>query len=360
MKLIAVLTILILASNACAFEISSNHPGPGETVTLTGNANPGQEVNFQTSFQMSLPVKSGRYEYEANSVDVPQKPNRVAVTAAGVKDLNVGVRIGIWISKGFKATNGAASISQSDVPPGRYDLKVFGEALEGHPSVSLNVMAETAVKADSAGKYSLSMDTSGLANGAYKIESAGETKVIQVGEEMETLPAKQVRVSATPSSISSGSFESASSSGEAVTPEVIFWYAKHVGFDPNNTEQYAEAERNLKNRISGGYWKVIARGDPLTEKAGNCQEEFCLVRGVDACTTCRAEEMMLLSSNKQANETGLNASQQKSLYPAQGKNGEAPGGQNLSGSRQSVKEEKGFISWLKDLLLRILGFYKGG
>lgn len=31
-KLIGVLAILILAPNACAFEISSTHPGPGETV----------------------------------------------------------------------------------------------------------------------------------------------------------------------------------------------------------------------------------------------------------------------------------------------------------------------------------------
>lgn len=78
------------------------------------------------------------------------------MTVAGVKYLNLGIKIGIWISKGFKATNGIASISQSDVPPGRYDLKVFGEALEGHPSVSLNVIAETAVKADSAGNSTAS------------------------------------------------------------------------------------------------------------------------------------------------------------------------------------------------------------
>ena len=183
-KPIAVLVVLFMASTACtcAFEISSIHPSPGETVTINGNASPGQEVKFQTSSQMSLPVNSGRYEYETSSVEIPQKPNRFAVKVGGVKDLNVGVKIGIWITKGFKATNGEASISQSDVPPGRYDLKVFGEALEGQTSVSLNVMGETAVKADSAGKYSLSMDTSGLANGAYKIEGAGETKVIQVGE----------------------------------------------------------------------------------------------------------------------------------------------------------------------------------
>ena len=88
-----------------------------------------------------------------------------------------------------------------------------------------------------------------------------------------------------------GSKESPSSAGVAL--EVVSWYAKQAGLDPNNTEQYAEAEKSLKDKMSGGYWKIIARGDPLTEKAGNCQEEFCLVRGVGACTECRAEEMRL-------------------------------------------------------------------
>jgi hypothetical protein len=96
------------------------------------------------------------------------------------------------------------------------------------------------------------MDTSGLANGAHKIESTRETKVIQVGGENETLPVKQESVSATPSS-SSGSFESASSAGVAVTPKVVSWYANQVGLDPNNAMQYAKAETNLNSMMSGGY-----------------------------------------------------------------------------------------------------------
>lgn len=172
---------MALASTSYAFDVSSSNPGPGDKVILTGTANPGQTVDFLTSFQMKLPVNSGKYEYVANGVEIPQKPNTFAVTATGVKDLNVGIKIGIWISKGFAATNGVASVSHSDVPPGRYDLKVFGEALDGGENVNLEVTAGTSVKADSAGKYTVSIDTSGVAAGDYKIEGAGETKVIQVG-----------------------------------------------------------------------------------------------------------------------------------------------------------------------------------
>lgn len=182
MKLIALIAIVALVSTSYAFDVSSSNPGPGDRVTLTGTSNPGQDVDFLTSFQMKLPVESGKYEYEANGVEIPQKPNRFAVTATGVKDLNVGIKIGIWISKGFAATNGVATVSQSDVPPGRYDLKVFGEALDGGENVNLEVTAGTSVRADSAGKYALSIDTSGVAAGDYTIEGAGETKVIQVGQ----------------------------------------------------------------------------------------------------------------------------------------------------------------------------------
>ena len=218
MKLIAFLAILSLASTACAFEVSSSHPVTGETVTLTGTANPGQKVDFQTSFQMDLPVNSGKYEYVANGVDIPQKPNQFAVTATGIKDLNVGVKIGIWISKGFTATNGVATVSHSDVPPGKYDLKVFGEAMDGGRSVNLKVAAETAVNADTAGRYRLDIDTSGIPSGAYKIEGAGETKIIQVGGVEEAPKVEKKTAPASPStpaaSTETGSGYSGSPSGK--------------------------------------------------------------------------------------------------------------------------------------------------
>jgi hypothetical protein len=372
MKLIAVLIILSLASTAFAFEVSSSNPSPGEKVTITGTANPGQEVEFKTSFQMSLPVASGKYEYESSGVEVPQKPNTFAVTATGVKDLNVGVKMGIWISKRFTATNGVASISQSNVPPGRYDLKVFGVALDGSSNVNLDVMAKTAVKADSSGKYSLSIDTSGIAAGAYKIEGEGETKIIQVGGGKEEPQSKAEPVlvsSSTPASQVASKDESKSSGSRissadvAINSSIISWYASQIGLNSKNPDQYAEAEKRLKNRLTGGYWKVIARGDPLTEKAGNCQEEYCLVRGADACIYCRAEEMLALSGQDKAkaNVIGINASQESPANLSQIEANQKTSVQrNESVSQSSAREEKGFIDWLRDILLGILRLNKGG
>ena len=113
MRIVAAFAALILVWSVwgSGFEVSSTNPSPGEIVTITGSGNPGQEVEFQTSFQMDLPVVSGKYEYEASSIKIPQKPNQFGVTVEGVKDLNLGVKIGLWITKGFKAKDGVVSLS---------------------------------------------------------------------------------------------------------------------------------------------------------------------------------------------------------------------------------------------------------
>ncbi len=125
-------------------------------------------------------MAEGKYEYETR-VLIPQKPNRFTVTARNVKDLNAGVKMVIWITKRFEASGGIATVSQSDVPPGRYNLKMFGEASPGATVVPIKVEAETAVKADSEGRYSLAIDTSGIPAGDYNIEGDGDSKTIRIG-----------------------------------------------------------------------------------------------------------------------------------------------------------------------------------
>jgi len=142
MRAIIVLTIFILVSLCSAFDLSPSNPSSGDRITLSGSASPGELLSFRSSFSMNLPVSGGQYEYET-AVEIPQKPNRFAVTAKNVKNLGVGVKMGIWITKEFPASSGTASISHADVPPGRYNLKMYGEALPGSSSVPVEVVAET-------------------------------------------------------------------------------------------------------------------------------------------------------------------------------------------------------------------------
>ena len=251
---------MAMASTACAFEVSSSNPSPGEKVTLTGTANPGQKVDFQTSFQMDLPVNSGTYEYVANGVDIPQKPNRFEVDATGVKNLNMGVKIGIWISKGFNATNGKASVSHSDIPPGRYDLKVFGDALNGASSVNLKVVAETAVNADSAGKYNLDIDTSGIPSGAYKIQGAGETRTIQVGGVEGTGKAVSASPSVPTANAETGTTAKASPSSKQTTANSVPQKPTEnplVGQAMSGSQQPAKKDEGLVNWLENSLKSIF-------------------------------------------------------------------------------------------------------
>ncbi len=289
----AALILGVLASPCLAFVLTPTDPQPGQQVTLTGTAGPGEEVSFKSSFSMNLPVNGGQYEYEA-SINVPQKPNRFTVAASNVEDFNAGVKVGIWITKGFSPSGGSVRLSQEDVPPGHYNLKMFGKALSGASAVPVTVEAQTAVKADSSGRYELVIDTSGIPAGDYRITGAGDSQVIRLGGGGSSATSSMTS-SATSSTASTKAAGSAQSSAApvAVNRETVLWYAEREGLPAKNSSQYDLAKEQLEQRLSGGYWKIIRRGEPLTEEAGDCLQEFCLVRGTDACTVCRDKDIIL-------------------------------------------------------------------
>ena len=311
-------------------------------MVLTGVAKPGSQLSFQSSFTMNLPVTAGKYEYEA-TVEIPQKPNRFTVAARNVQDFNAGVKFGIWITKSFKASGGTARISQGDVPPGRYNLKIFGEALPGATEIPVTVEAETQVKADSAGKYNLAIDTSGIPAGDYRIAGAGDTKVIRLGsasKEPDGGAAKGEKriIEQTAKPV-------------AVDQKTVQWYARQLGLKYENSSQYDTAEKLLKERLQGGYWKLIARGEALTEVAGDCQQEYCLVRGVDACTVCRDKDLVLKGSAP-SNDSSLNETRRPAL----------PSKQMPSQAAQAAEPvpEKDFVSMFLDWIRQLLGLEPSG
>jgi len=287
---------LLTISPTVSLDVQPANPNPGDEITITGSASPNDAVSLRSSFGMNLPVSSGQYEY-ATRVSVPQTPNRITVTAKNVKDFNAGVKLGIWITKSFEPSSGTVRLSQADVPAGSYNLKMFGAALPGSTSVPVSVEAETEVKADSKGKYILDMDTTGIPAGEYSIEAGGAVKTIQIGK-------------ASSASVSSGSLTeendaetiqiNAPAKPVEITPNIVRWYANKTGLDIKNSSQLGAAEKVLLKRLEDGNWMVIAQGQPLTEEAGNCTQEYCLVRGAGACTACREKDIILKGSPPRA------------------------------------------------------------
>ena len=344
------LAIFLLASIGSAFDLSSTSPSPGDKITLTGTTSPGEMVSFHSSFSMDLPVTGGEYSYETQ-VNIPQKPNRFAVTARNVQDFNAGVRLGIWITRRFEASGGSASISQADVPPGTYDLKLFGQALPGSTDVPVEVVAETQVMPDSEGKYSLVIDTTGIPAGEYRIEGAGDAQTIRIGGPSPT--SELSSSSQGKEDRDSGSEITPAEQNETqveITSAVVQWYANKTGLGTKNKSQYDEAEKLLKSRLSGGYWKIIRQGEPLTEVAGNCEQEYCLVRGIDACKECREKDIsMLQKENKSSDEPDI---LEKNVSAVS---------QNLTEPRASKPgQEKSFISRVMDWIWQLLGMGQSG
>jgi hypothetical protein len=359
--------VFIFVSPGLSFELSPSNIKPGEEMVLTGIAKPGSQLSFQSSFTMNLPVTAGKYEYEA-TVEIPQKPNRFTVAARNVEDFNAGVKFGIWITKSFKASGGTARISQGDVPPGRYNLKIFGTALPGSTEIPVTVEAETQVQADSAGKYNLAIDTSGIPAGEYRIAGAGETKVVRLGDGSSSPVSTSSELAG--ESIGTGSKESNSgkANGEkssiettakpvtakpvttkpvttkpvTINQETVGWYARQIGLEYENSSQYNTAKKLLEERLQGGYWKIIARGEPLTEVAGNCQQEYCLVRGVDACTACRDRDMVLRGSTS-LNDSSANATVLPDIPSKQS----PPPAEEPAQQRSFVST---FLDWIRQML----------
>ncbi len=346
------LSLLILIPLCAAFDLSPANPVPGDKIHITGMASPDERVSFRSMLSMELPVAGGQYQYETR-VQIPRKPNRFTVSASDVRDLNAGVRLGIWLTKRFEARGGTASISRAGMPEGSYDLKIFGEALPGVAKVHVDVVAETTVEADHAGRYSMTIDTSGIPSGAYTIEGAGDTRTIRLGGSSRIAdPGEGAKMGEAESANSEARQKTAEMPRSAeITPEVVMWYAGLSGLECRTESQYAEAERLLKKRLSGGYWLVIAKGEPLTETAGYCDQKYCLVRGVDACRECRDKDLIL---------RGI-----QPLIKPNGDEKEASALHNVSKDTPSgaPREKKGFVSEIVGLIERIpeaLGIYPGG
>jgi len=128
-----------------------------------------------------------------------------------------------------------------------------------------------------------------------------------------------------------------------INQEAVRWYARQIGLKYENSSQYDTAKKLLEERLQGGYWKIIARGESLTEEAGNCQEEYCLVRGVDACTTCRDRDLALRGSTS-SNDSSINATPRPAI----------PSKQSPSQAKEPV-QQRSFVSMFLDWIRQMLG-----
>ncbi len=181
---LALLTVSPVGAAVSAWEISPENPVVGDTLQIKGTASPGEEIDVTVTFEQKAPVSGGKYEYILEDVEIPDGfDNTFTVRASGVEDLNVRVKILIWITISSEATEGEATVSQSGVPPGTYMIRIDGNAESGVSKTDLKITARQRIKADSEGDFSYSYNTKAVPPGDFEIKVGGSTKTISLDSE---------------------------------------------------------------------------------------------------------------------------------------------------------------------------------
>ena len=168
---------------------------PGEVITITGKAAPGEEVWVGSSFELSLPVSDGKYSREFNNIHFPAGEKKFSVTAERIKNIRVSLYPVFWrtieypLEGPLNATNGAATIAVSfpvtwhgvtvDIS-GKKNVKVYGAAAEDATAVTLKVGTSIKVIADSNGVFSLDINTEGVPEGEFMITAGGIEKIVYI------------------------------------------------------------------------------------------------------------------------------------------------------------------------------------
>lgn len=185
--IIIALAICLPASAAVTdFDVSPEDPVKGDEVTLSGNAQPGEEVKIEISFEREINVQDGKYEFSLDSVKIPEGENKFTVIARGCEDLNVSVKM-FWklvgIDIGSEAKNGIAKVSRS-APSGTYDIIIHGNSNQDF--VDLEIVATGYVNANENGEFSYSYDTSSIPPGKFKVTVGNVSQTVTLLSEEPT------------------------------------------------------------------------------------------------------------------------------------------------------------------------------
>jgi len=174
-------------------QITPSNPKVGDAITLTGKANPNENINCQAWFEVTPTMSDTYYGYIMSNVEIPTTPNNFKVIAEDVNRLSVSVKMGIWITKSANAnSDGIATVSQSNVPVGTYDIKIGGTIKDPSKPVKLKIIASTTIKADENGNFEYSYRANGIPEGTVvHLNIGGVSNDILIEGDMPTPPTEE-------------------------------------------------------------------------------------------------------------------------------------------------------------------------
>ncbi len=181
LSIVSLLSISPAVAAVNGWEFSPQKPVSGDILNIQGSASPEEDVDAFVTFEKTVSVSGGEFEYILEDVKIPEgMDNRFTVEATGAKNLNVRVKIIVWVTKSSEASGNTAIVSQSSVPSGTYKIKIDGDAGEGVSKVKLKITAFQGIKADSNGKFTYSYSTKSIPSGDFDIKVGGITKTVTI------------------------------------------------------------------------------------------------------------------------------------------------------------------------------------
>jgi hypothetical protein len=184
------LSVTVPLCSAAVTELSvyPEYPVAGDEITINGTAAPDESIDTTVSFNQTVNVSDGTYEYRIDDVEIPDGPNTFQVKGEKVKDLNVRVKILFWITKSADAESGVATVSQSNVPSGTYDIIIDGQAEDGESTVNLTINASRSIKADTQGYFEETYTTNSIPSGIFELSAGEINEIITLYEEPLVIP----------------------------------------------------------------------------------------------------------------------------------------------------------------------------
>ena len=180
--LIPIFLCLIVSPGAAAsssWELVPENPVVGDTIEIKGTGFEGDTAKVLVSFEKDVGVQDGEYEYLLEDVVIPSGfDNSFTVKAVGADDLNVRAKLLLWLTRSAEAKDGTATVSQSNVPPGTYKIRIDGKASDS--KVRLKITASQGVEVDSGGSFSYKYDTKSIPAGNFEVKVEGITRQIDL------------------------------------------------------------------------------------------------------------------------------------------------------------------------------------
>ena len=184
---LSILVLLVISPAAASvnnWEFSPQEPVSGDTIRIEGSASPEEKIGVFVTFEKTVPVSGGEFEYILEDVKIPRGLNNLfKVEARGAKNLNVRVKMIIWITKSSEVSGDVVTVSQSSVPPGTYRIKIDGDVKEGASNVNLKITAFQEIEADSNGDFSYSYNTKAVPSGDFEIKVGSVSKKVTIQPE---------------------------------------------------------------------------------------------------------------------------------------------------------------------------------